>query len=82
MRPAICWAILIVLTIMSVMAAESMTWKTMVVVMIFGVAILKGQLIAIHFMEVDRALPVWNTLYRVWIVAIGAVLMLGHLIQG
>lgn len=82
LRPTVCWMILIALTVISVTVAEVMTWRHMIVAIIFGAAVLKGQLIAVHFMEVDRALPVWNTLYRVWIVAIGAVLIMGHLVQG
>ncbi|GGY90541.1 cytochrome C oxidase subunit IV family protein [Novosphingobium colocasiae] len=79
LRPVLCWAILIAMTLGSVAAAELLNSRQMIFAMIFGVAVLKGQLVAVNFMEVGRALPVWNTLYRAWIVVIGGVLLLAHL---
>ena len=40
----------------------------------------KGQVVAIHFMDTGRARAVGNSLYRTWIVVIGAVLLLGNLL--
>jgi hypothetical protein len=46
----------------------------------FGLAVFKGQMVAVNFMETRRARKVWNSLYRTWIVAIGVVLLLGNLL--
>ncbi len=81
-RPVIIWAILMLLTIASVIIAEFASSHLLLVIVVFGVAIVKGQLVAVHFMEVGEAAPVWKTLYRVWIVGIGLLLIGAHVISG
>ena len=76
-RPVLIWQALIALTLTSVVLAEVVGVRLAVSVVIFGVAIVKGQLVAVHFMETPKSTPAWNSLYRVWIVLIGLVLMLG-----
>lgn len=77
-RPAAIWAVLVSLTFASVAVAEFTASHLVLVAVVFGVAIIKGLLVARHFMEVDRARPVWKTLYCTWIAAIGMVLIVGH----
>ena len=75
------WGVLVIATLASVAFAELSNWRTASVVVIFAVAVVKGQLIAVNFMETPHALPHWNLLYRVWIVAIGAILCGGILLS-
>ncbi len=78
--PLRIWAVLAALTIVSVVVAEQIHQPAIVYASAFAFAVFKGQLVAIHFMETGRARSVWNALYRSWIVAIGAVLLLGNLL--
>jgi hypothetical protein len=68
------------LTIVSVVIAERLHQPSIVFASAFAFAIAKGQLVAVHFMETKRARPVWNRLYRSWIVGIGLLLLLGNLL--
>jgi hypothetical protein len=76
-RPVVVWAVLVVITLASVALAELSAMGPVTYLLVFGAAAFKGQLVAVYFMETPRALPVWNGLYRIWIVAIGAVLWAG-----
>ncbi len=76
-RLAMVWAVLVALTLASVALAEGMRSRELVVVIVFGVAVIKGQIVAVQFMETRRA-PGWNTLYRTWIVALGLVMMVAN----
>jgi caa(3)-type oxidase subunit IV len=78
--PIRVWALLAGLTIVSAVIAERMHQPTIVIVSAFAFAVVKGQLVAVHFMETKRARAVWNGLYRSWIVAIGVLLLLGNLL--
>ena len=80
LSPATVWAILAGLTLVSVAIAERLHQPAVVIFSAFAFAVAKGQLVAIHFMETGRARAVWNSLYRTWIVVIGAVLLLGNLL--
>ncbi len=73
------WAILVLLTLISVVIAERLHQPWIVLVSAFGLAAVKGNLIAIHFMETRQARTIWNALYRTWIVAIASLLLLGNL---
>jgi hypothetical protein len=75
------WAILAVLTVASTFIAESVGIPVLVYGFAFAIAILKGQMVAVHFMETPLARPVWNALYRSWIVFIGLVLLAGNIIS-
>ena len=57
-------------------------WHGAAYLAVFAAAVIKGQLVAVNFMETRRALPVWNTLYRVWILAIGVALCCGTYFAG
>jgi len=74
------WALLAGLTIVSAVVAERIHLPIVVFVSAFAFAVVKGQLVAVHFMETNRARAVWGGLYRSWIVVIGAVLLLGNLL--
>jgi hypothetical protein len=80
LQPGRVWAMLAGLTIVSVVIAERLHHPTIVFFSAFAFAVAKGQLIAIHFMETNRARATWNALYRTWIGALGAVLLLGNLL--
>lgn len=81
-RPVGVWAMLIGLTGMSVGVAELGHLGRLGVALVFAAAACKGQLIAVHFMETPRALPVWNSLYRTWVVAVGVGLCVGVAFAG
>lgn len=76
-RPSATLFVLIGVTLISVMFAETASLGRVAYVIIFAAAVLKGQLVAVYFMETPRALPVWNSLYRLWIAAIGVALCVG-----
>ena len=73
------WLALVGFTLASVALSERAGGRLFVAVVVFVVAIVKGQLIAVHFMETPRA-PAWSHVYRAWIVVIGVVLMLGNVL--
>lgn len=75
--PLYVWVILVGLTLGSVATAESFDDRAVILAVIFGIAIVKAQLVAVHFMETRHALPTWNTLYRIWIVMAGIGLCIG-----
>lgn len=79
LKPSWVGAILVVLTVVSVAIAELLHQPILTLVAAFGFAAVKGQLIALHFMEIRRARKVWSALYRTWIVAIACVLLIGGL---
>jgi heme/copper-type cytochrome/quinol oxidase subunit 4 len=74
------WIGLIVLTLVSFVAAETLIDRRIALACIFAIAALKGQMVASRFMEVGHALPHWNAMYRVWIVGIAIILVVGHII--
>lgn len=80
LKLSLAWIGLIALTLVSFFAAETLIDRRLALVCIFAIAALKGQMVAIHFMEVGHALPHWRELYRVWIVGIAIMLAAGHLI--
>ncbi len=77
---SLAWIGLIVLTLITFAAAESLSTRRLSIVVIFAIAALKGQIVAIRFMEAGHALPHWNALYRVWIFGIAIMLAMGHLL--
>ena len=74
------WAMLVFLTFGSVIGAEWLGAARIVPIIIFGIAIAKGQLVAGHFMETRRSPNKWNVVYRAWIVAIGLMLVVGTML--
>jgi hypothetical protein len=72
------WGVLSVLTIASAVFAENISDRLIVYLAAFGIAILKGQIIATSFMEVGLAKPIWRSLYRTWILLIGLILLAGY----
>ena len=77
---SIAWLGLTALTVLSFASAESLIDHRIALAAIFALAAIKGQIVASRFMEVGHAQPHWRTLYRVWIVAIAAVLAAGNII--
>lgn len=76
-RPLVIWAALVALTLASVAIAELIPLRVATYVVVFAAAVVKGQMVAVHFMETPRSQPVWNALYRIWIAAIGIALCAG-----
>lgn len=74
------WLGLVGLTLLSFASVEGMVSHRFVLVGIFAIAAIKGQMVASRFMEVGHALPHWRTLYQVWIAGIAAMLAVGHII--
>ena len=73
------WMLLVVLTLVSVGIAEYSGARAAMLLAVFGVAVIKGQIVAARFMETGRARPVWRTLYHCWILLIGVLLLAGNL---
>ena len=78
-RPTWIWLGLVILTLASVGLSGAVPYRALVYVIVFGAAVIKGQMVAVHFMETGKAHPTWNGLYRTWIVMIGLALLAGHL---
>lgn len=76
------WLLLVLVTIASVALAELPDWRKVAFPVVFAASVIKGQIVATKFMETDRALPIWNVLYRVWILAMGIVLCGGVYLAG
>ena len=74
------WLVLILLTLAGSAIAEGVSAHRLAIAAIFILAAIKGQLVAIHFMEVRHAAPHWHALYRIWVVLIAAMLAVGNLI--
>ena len=81
-RNRAAWAALVMVTLVSVALAEWSHGLIATAFAVFGAAILKGQIVAVRFMETPKALPSWDSLYRIWIVAIGLVLCGGVILAG
>lgn len=79
-KPTTIWIALLVLTGLSVLLAERAHWGGFAIPVIFAIAAVKGELILRQYMEVGQAAPHWRTLYRLWLVAVTAMLIIGHLI--
>lgn len=73
------WLLLVALTLASVAVAELAGAHAAILLAVFGVAIVKGQIVAARFMETGHARPVWRTLYHSWILLIGLLLLAGNL---
>lgn len=74
------WLLLMALTVGGALFAGGVDHQGLVIITVFAGATLKGYLVAVHFMEVDRALPHWRALYLSWILAIGAMLAVGTML--
>ncbi len=79
-RPRLIWLILVSLTLGSITVFEAHLGQAFVILTVFGIAVIKAQLIATYFMETGKALPAWNATYRVWIFVIGLILIGGHVL--
>ena len=76
----LAWLALVALTLLSFATAEVLHNRNLALAGIFGIAAVKGQIVASRFMEVGHALPHWKALYRVWIAGIAFMLAAGHML--
>lgn len=76
------WALLVAFTLVSVSLDALLDWRDIASLVVFAFAVIKGQIVAVKFMETPRALPMWNVLYRIWILIIGIVLWGGVFLAG
>jgi Prokaryotic Cytochrome C oxidase subunit IV len=74
------WLLLVGLTVGGVLFAGGVSTHGAVIIAVFAAAIIKGHLVATHFMEVNRAAPHWRALYLSWILVIGVMLAVGSLL--
>lgn len=79
-RPTTIWLALAALTGLSVLLAERGHWGSLAIPAIFAIAAIKGELILRHYMDVGHAAPHWRIAYRLWLAAVTAMLIIGHLI--
>jgi hypothetical protein len=73
------WLALILLTCLSVLGAEKIEGRAIVLGSIFVIAALKAELIIDHFMEARRAERHWLIMYLIWVVAVTCLLTIGHM---
>jgi heme/copper-type cytochrome/quinol oxidase subunit 4 len=73
------WFLLIVLTLISLLVAEELDWRTVSITGIFAIAAIKAELIIDHFMEARLADRHWLIMYLIWVLAVTALLTVGHL---
>ena len=77
-RPAVVWAILVGMTIISFQTAESRLSPRLSALLLFGVAAIKAWLVMLHYMETAHAAPQWQWFYPVWAGGLAVLLMIGH----
>lgn len=77
LKPVLAWLLLIGLTAISVLIAESGAAGITPVVLVFLFAAAKSTLVMCSYMEVNYAKPHWRALYTGWVAAIAIVLMIG-----
>jgi caa(3)-type oxidase subunit IV len=77
--PRRIWLLLMVLTLLSVAIAEQIGATKIAIVAIFLISAIKADRVVVHYMEVKHAEPNWQPLYRMWTLAVAALLTVGHL---
>lgn len=78
--PVAIWALLMLLSGLSLFVAEEVSQRQIAIVAIFAVAMVKAYLVMVYFMEVNEAAPHWRALYQVWILVAGCILVIGNAI--
>lgn len=75
---ALTWLALMALTLFSFEFAERALGPKITIMAIFASAIIKANLILVHYMDITRAARHWQVLYRIWVGVTGCLLILGH----
>jgi Prokaryotic Cytochrome C oxidase subunit IV len=76
------WLLLIALSLLSTLLAESSNHAEYAIVTIFSIAAAKGDLVIMHYMEAGRAAPHWKFMYRGWLGIVTVLLIGGHILAG
>lgn len=71
------WLALSVLTLGSAVISHEQGLTRLAVIGIFALAALKAEMVLDNFMEAPLAETHWQWLYRLWIVAVSAILAVG-----
>jgi len=74
------WLVLIGLTLVSTLVAEKAHQAHIAILFIFALSAAKGDLVLIHYMEARRAEPHWIIMYRMWLLVVASVMVIGHLL--
>jgi hypothetical protein len=77
-KPAIVWALLCALTLLSVGQIEAGWWRAVAAPLAVVIAGFKAHLVMRKYMETGRARPVWRLLYAGWVSAASAALIVGY----
>ena len=78
-KPILTWIMLMVLTALSVLVAESGVAGVGTIALLFSFAAVKSILVMVSYMEVNCAKQHWQTLYIGWVAVIAVVLFVGCL---
>jgi Prokaryotic Cytochrome C oxidase subunit IV len=78
-RPSTIWLLLMALSLVSTLMAERSGHAVYAIVGIFVIAVAKGDLVIMHYMEAGRAEPHWQIMYRIWLGVVTALLIGGHI---
>ena len=79
--PRRIWLLLMVLTLLSVAIAEQVGARRAAMVAVFVISAIKADRVVVHYMEVRHAEATWQPLYRMWILAVAAMLILAHILR-
>lgn len=74
----VCLALL-GLTFVSLLVAEELDVRTLIIASVFLIAAAKAGLIIDHFMEAKRADRQWRALYGTWVTGVTILLVIGHI---
>lgn len=80
MSPSKVWWMLCGLTLVSLWLTEG-TYRRAASIGVVMLAAAKSHLVIVHYMEVQRAARHWQLLYRTWIYAVVATIVLGYVLS-
>lgn len=78
--PSVLWAMLIALTISSLIVFEGHMQPAIAGTAIILIAAAKSRLVILHYMEAKRASVTWRRMYVTWNFACAALIIIGNLV--
>lgn len=80
--PTAVWLLLVALTGLTYAAGELHLTGPPLVFGVLAIALIKGRLIAWHYMELARVAPLWRAVLGGWLVAVGLLIGAAFLLAG
>lgn len=76
--PSAVWAVLVILTILSMVIVEGAALGAYSAFAIVFIAAAKSRMVILHYMEAKHASAHWRLLYETWNFAAAATIIIGH----